>query len=115
MQSLQSWWIYLIRGVLAIILGALLFTQRAQWNEVRYIGIFWLTIGLTNIAWARSKGREIRLARWSLVAGILEVFACEMSAASRCMCLLRGAQQHLRAGYIHRGPARRSTNCRVLR
>jgi len=39
------------------------------------MGIFWLTIGLTSIAWARSRGKEIRLARWSLVAGILGVFA----------------------------------------
>ena len=39
------------------------------------MGIFWLTIGLTSIAWARSRGKDIRLARWSLVAGILGVFA----------------------------------------
>lgn len=39
------------------------------------MGIFWLTIGFTNIAWARSKGREIRLAGWSLFAGILGVIA----------------------------------------
>ena len=75
MKSLQGWHIYLFRGVFALILGALLLTQRAQWNVVQYMGLFWLTIGLTSIAWARSRGREIRLARWSLVAGILGVFA----------------------------------------
>ena len=75
MKSLQGWHIYLIRGVFALILGVLLLTQRAQWNVVQYMGIFWLTIGLSSIAWARSRGREIRLARWSLVAGILGVFA----------------------------------------
>jgi uncharacterized membrane protein HdeD (DUF308 family) len=39
------------------------------------MGMFWLTLGLTNIAWARSRGREIHLARWSLVAGILGIVA----------------------------------------
>jgi uncharacterized membrane protein HdeD (DUF308 family) len=75
MKSLQGWYIYLIRGILAIILGVLLLTQRAQWNVVQYMGLFWLTSGLTNIAWVRSRGRDIQLARWALVAGILEVLA----------------------------------------
>jgi uncharacterized membrane protein HdeD (DUF308 family) len=75
MKSLQGWYIYLFRGVFAIILGALLFTQRAKWNVIQYMGLFWLTTGLTNIAWARSRGRELGLACWSLVAGILGVIA----------------------------------------
>lgn len=75
MKSLQGWYIYLFRGVFAIVLGVLLFTQRAQWNVVQYMGLFWLTVGLTNISWARSRGREIGLARWALVAGILGVLA----------------------------------------
>ena len=75
MKNLQGWYIYVIRGVFTLILGTLLFTQRGQWNVVQYMGMFWLTIGLTNIAWARSRGGEIRLARWSLVAGILGVLA----------------------------------------
>ena len=75
MKALQGWYIYVIRGVFAIVLGLLLLTQRAMWNVVQYMGMFWLTLGLTNIAWARSKGREIHLARWSLVAGILGVVA----------------------------------------
>ena len=75
MKSLQGWYIYLFRGTFAIILGILLFTQRAQWNVVQYMGLFWLTVGLTNISWARSRGRETGLARWSLVAGILGVIA----------------------------------------
>ena len=75
MKSLQSWYLYVIRGVFAILLGILLFTERAQWSAIQYMGIFWLTIGLTNISWARTRGREIHLARWSLVAGILGVFA----------------------------------------
>ncbi len=75
MKSLQSGYLYVIRGVFAILLGILLFTERAQWSAVQYMGIFWLTIGLTNISWARTRGREIHLARWSMVAGILGVFA----------------------------------------
>jgi uncharacterized membrane protein HdeD (DUF308 family) len=35
------------------------------------MGLFWLTTGLTNIAWARTRGREIHLTRWAMVAGIL--------------------------------------------
>ena len=75
MKSLQSWYLYVIRGVFAILLGILLFTERAQWSAVQYMGIFWLTIGLTNISWARSRGREIDLARWAMVAGVLSVIA----------------------------------------
>lgn len=75
MKYLQGWYIYIFRGIFSIILGILLLTQRAQWSVIQYMGIFWLTMGLTNIAWSRSKGREIRLARWSLVAGILGVIA----------------------------------------
>jgi uncharacterized membrane protein HdeD (DUF308 family) len=75
MKFLQNWYIFIFRGVLAIVLGILLLTQRAQWNVVQYMGIFWLTTGLTNIAWVRSKGREANLARWAIVAGILEITA----------------------------------------
>ena len=75
MKVFQAWYIYIIRGVFAIVLGVLLLTQRAMWNVVQYMGMFWLTLGLTNIAWARSRGREIHLAHWSLVAGILGVAA----------------------------------------
>lgn len=42
---------------------------------VQYMGIFWLTTGLTNISWVRSRGKDNRLARWALVAGILEIIA----------------------------------------
>ena len=75
MKSLQSWYLYVIRGVFAILLGILLFTEKAQWSAVQYMGIFWLTMGLTNISWARSKEREIHLTRWAMVAGILGVIA----------------------------------------
>ena len=75
MKFLQRWYVYLVRGTLAIVLGILLLTERAQWNAVQFMGLFWLSIGLTSIAWARSKGKRIRWARWSLAAGILGVLA----------------------------------------
>jgi uncharacterized membrane protein HdeD (DUF308 family) len=75
MKFLQNWYFYIFRGVLAIILGILLLTQWAQWNVVQYMGIFWFTTGLTNLAWVRSKRRDNRIARWAIVAGILEIIA----------------------------------------
>jgi uncharacterized membrane protein HdeD (DUF308 family) len=39
------------------------------------MGIFWLTTGLTNLAWVRSRKRDNRIARWAIVAGILEIIA----------------------------------------
>jgi uncharacterized membrane protein HdeD (DUF308 family) len=82
MKSLQGWHIYLIRGVFALILGTLLFTQRAQWNVVQYMGIFWLTIGLTSIVWACSRGKDIRLARWSLLLVSWEYCRCDRFIAT---------------------------------
>jgi len=75
MKLLQGWYIYLARGIFAIVLGILLVTDKAQWNTLQYMGMFWLSIGLTSIAWARPRGRRIRWARWSLAAGILGVLA----------------------------------------
>jgi uncharacterized membrane protein HdeD (DUF308 family) len=39
------------------------------------MGLFWLTTGLTNLAWVRSRRRDNRIARWAIVAGILEIIA----------------------------------------
>ncbi len=75
MKFLQQWYVYLARGIFAIVLGILLVAGRAQWNTLQYIGMFWLSIGLTSIAWARPRGSRIKWARWSLVAGILGVLA----------------------------------------
>jgi uncharacterized membrane protein HdeD (DUF308 family) len=75
MKFLQQWYVYLARGIFAIVLGILLVAGRAQWNTLQYIGMFWLSIGLTSIAWARPSGSRIKWARWSLVAGILGVLA----------------------------------------
>jgi uncharacterized membrane protein HdeD (DUF308 family) len=75
MGFLQQWYVYLARGVFAIVLGILLVAGRAQWNTLQYMGMFWLSIGLTSIAWARPRGKRIKWARWSLVAGILGVLA----------------------------------------
>ena len=57
MKLLQGWYIYLARGIFAIVLGILLVTDKAQWNTLQYMGMFWLSIGLTSIAWARPPDR----------------------------------------------------------
>ena len=75
MKFLEYWYVYLARGIFALILGILLGAGRAQWNTLQYIGMFWLSIGLTSIAWARPRGSRIKWVRWSLVAGILGVLA----------------------------------------
>lgn len=75
MKLLQSWYVYLARGIFAISLGVMLVADKARWNTLQYMGMFWLSIGLTSIAWARPRGSRIKWARWSLVAGILGVLA----------------------------------------
>jgi uncharacterized membrane protein HdeD (DUF308 family) len=75
MKFLQHWYVYLARGIFAIVLGILLVADKARWNTLQYMGMFWLSIGLTSIAWARPRGSRIKWARWSLAAGILGVLA----------------------------------------
>ena len=74
---LQRWYISVARGIFAFLLGILLLVNPGgtQWSLVQYMGLFWLTTGLTSIAWARPRGRRIRWVGWSLVAGILGVLA----------------------------------------
>jgi uncharacterized membrane protein HdeD (DUF308 family) len=75
MKLLQSWYVYLARGIFAIVLGILLVADKARWNTLQYMGMFWLSIGLTSIAWARPRGSRSKWARWSLLAGILGLLA----------------------------------------
>ena len=75
MKALQSWYVYMARGILAIVLGILLAADKGRWNTLQYMGMFWLSIGLTSIAWARPRGKRTKWARWSLVAGILGMLA----------------------------------------
>jgi len=75
MKFLQHWYVYLARGIFAIALGIMLVAGKAQWNTLQYMGMFWLSIGLTSIAWARPRGSRTKWVRWSLVAGILGVIA----------------------------------------
>ena len=75
MKFLQQWYVYLARGIFAIVLGILLVADKARWNTLQYMGMFWLSIGLTSIAWAQPRGSRSKWARWSLVAGILGVLA----------------------------------------
>ena len=71
MKALQSWYIYLARGVFAIALGILLVADKGRRITLQYKAMFWLNTDLTSIAWARLRGSRIKWARWSLVGGIL--------------------------------------------
>jgi hypothetical protein len=46
-----------------------------------HMGLFWLSIGLTSIAWARARGRRIRWARWSLAVGTLGTTDADSSSS----------------------------------
>jgi uncharacterized membrane protein HdeD (DUF308 family) len=74
---LQGWYISVARGIFAFLLGILLLVNPGgtQWSLLQYMGVFWLTTGLTSIAWARPRGRRTRWVGWSLAAGILGVLA----------------------------------------
>ena len=37
MKLLQSWYIYLARGIFAIALGILLVSDKARWNTLQYM------------------------------------------------------------------------------
>jgi len=74
---LQGWYISVLRGIFAFVLGVLLLVNPGgtKWNLVQYMGIFWLTTGLTSIAWAQPRGKRNQWVGWSLAAGILGVLA----------------------------------------
>ena len=81
---LRGWYISVLRGILAFVLGILLLVNPGgtKWNLVQYMGIFWLTTGLTSIAWARPRGKRIQWVGWSLAAGILGVLAGSIALLS---------------------------------
>ena len=50
MKLLQHWYVYLARGIFALVLGILLVAGRGQWNTLQYIGMFWLSICLASLS-----------------------------------------------------------------
>jgi len=70
----RAWWLHLLRGVVALLLGAsVLAAGRAQPFLVNFIAIYWLIGSLLTIRWAlASRGRPgRRLAAAAALAGVL--------------------------------------------
>ena len=68
----KFWWLSLIRGIVALLLGIalLLIPVSGKHLLVRYMGIFWLVSGASSLRWGLHGARATRL--W-LLAGIVGV------------------------------------------
>ncbi len=68
----KFWWLSLIRGIVALLLGIalLLIPVSGKHLLVRYMGIFWLVTGASSLRWGLHGARATRL--W-LLAGIVGV------------------------------------------
>jgi uncharacterized membrane protein HdeD (DUF308 family) len=66
----QYWWLLLIRGIVAILLGfALIFTpSQAKSVLVQYFGMYWLATGATTIFWGLRGARATKI--WLLAGSI---------------------------------------------
>jgi len=76
----RFWWIFLFRGIIALLLGVTLLLQLDQSRStmIKYIGIYLLASGILSFLWGISVGRHVGL--WSLagsigvVGGLLFIF-----------------------------------------
>ncbi|MFC2053038.1 HdeD family acid-resistance protein [Chloroflexota bacterium] len=76
----RFWWIFLLRGIAALLLGITLLLQQDQTRStmIKYIGIYLLASGILSFLWGISVGRHVGL--WSLagfigvVGGLLFIF-----------------------------------------
>ncbi len=66
----QYWWLLLIRGIVALMLGLALVLVQAQAKSAlaRYFGMYWLATGGTTIFWGLRGARATRL--WLLAGSI---------------------------------------------
>jgi uncharacterized membrane protein HdeD (DUF308 family) len=66
----QYWWLPLVRGILALILGVALITVPGQAKSVlgQYFGMYWLGTGATTIFWGLRGARASKL--WLLAGSI---------------------------------------------
>lgn len=84
----QYWWLPLIRGIVALMLGLALVLVQAQAKSAlaRYFGMYWLATGGTTIFWGLRGARATRL--WLLagsigvIGGALLVFNERISSAT---------------------------------
>ncbi len=72
----SSWWVILIQGIAAILLGILTFTNPGAtitaW--ILYLGIYWIVNGILSIVYAIS-GKTNRSRFWQILGGILSMLA----------------------------------------
>jgi uncharacterized membrane protein HdeD (DUF308 family) len=70
----MPWWILLVQGIAAIILGVLFFTNPAATSiiVVRFIAIYWLITGIISLVRIFTDPHH-RI--WKLISGIIGIFA----------------------------------------
>jgi uncharacterized membrane protein HdeD (DUF308 family) len=66
----RYWWIFLVRGIAALLLGLTLVLQPelSRSKMIQYIGIYLLASGILSFMWGFSVGRRVGL--WSLAGSI---------------------------------------------
>jgi uncharacterized membrane protein HdeD (DUF308 family) len=73
----KTWWIMLIQGICALVIGVLLFTNTAQTLVFIsiFLGAFWLVGGIFDIIGAFTRRNGDRHWVWSLIAGGIGIIA----------------------------------------
>jgi uncharacterized membrane protein HdeD (DUF308 family) len=73
----KTWWIMLIQGIAALIIGILLFTNPLStlFSIVILLGVFWLIGGIFDIIGAFTRRNGDKHWFWSLLGGIISIIA----------------------------------------
>lgn len=71
------WWLALLRGISAVLLGFLLFTNKAATFEVIFIflGIYWLVDGVVTLLASFTGRNENEGWGWGIFSGVLSILA----------------------------------------
>lgn len=71
------WWLALLRGVAAVLLGFLLLTNKAAAFEVIFIflGIYWLLDGIVTLLASFTGRKENEGWGWGVFSGVISIFA----------------------------------------
>jgi uncharacterized membrane protein HdeD (DUF308 family) len=85
----KLWWITLIRGITALLLGIALLLAPVKGKSMmaRYMGMYWIASGAMSISWGRRAARRPGL--W-LVAGLVGVIGGVVVVAHSLLAPLRG-------------------------
>lgn len=73
----KTWWITLIQGIAALIIGILLFTNPVStlYTIVIFLGIFWLIGGIFDIIGAFTRRNGDKSWWWSIISGVIGIIA----------------------------------------